>query len=385
MLFNKNVKYKDIIILILLIAAGYIFTKNYQLILGFARGFLSNVTMFIYGLLIAYALNPLMKFFQKRLNIKKGLAIALTYVIISGLIVLIFRFGLPSIIDSIISLTSEIPKYIEIIQGWINSALKNEALGSLIKDVGILDYLTVLSSKFGTILIGILQDSISSIFAITTNLVKFILGFILSIYVLIDKEKFIAGAKTITYMVLKEEKGNRFIEWVRIYHKMVGLYIGTKAIDSSIIGAISFITMLIIKAPYPGLIALFVGVTNMVPYVGPLVGEIFGAFVGIFVSPMKALTIFLCLLAIQQFDGFYLDPKLIGGKVGVRPFFIILGLTIGGSYFGVVGMLLASPTMATLKILYDRRVAAFKARNSYLIKYIEKNELKTAEDTKNKG
>ena len=92
--------------------------------------------------------------------------------------------------------------------------------------------------------------------------------------------------------------------------------------------------LLIVGAPYAPLVALIVGVTNMIPYFGPLIGEIVGAIVAVFVSPMKALIVFILLLCIQQFDAWYLDPKLIGKKVGVSPFGIILGVTIGGGFLG---------------------------------------------------
>ena len=175
-------------------------------------------------------------------------------------------------------------------------------------------------------------------------------------------------------MILKEEKGTKLIGLVRTYHEMIGKYIGTKAIDSAIIGVLAFLGLMIIGAPYTPLLAIIVGVTNMIPYFGPFVGEVVGAAVGIFVSPAMAITIFVFLLALQQFDAWYLDPKLIGDKVGVKPFYIILAVTIGGGFFGPIGMLLASPTMATINIYYERKVNLFKARNKNLMKRFDTRE-----------
>nr|WP_097026460.1 AI-2E family transporter [Clostridium peptidivorans] len=383
MIFNRNIKYRDIFIFMLIVIAGYIFVKNYNIFFKSIKGFLLIISPFIYALVIAYCLNPLMKIFEKRLKLKRGLSITFTYIIILSLILLIFIYILPNIISSIISMTSEVPKYMNIVQKWINTALQNEDLYSLIKDVGLLNYLSVLSSKFGSTLMTVLEGSISSLFSATASLVKVVLAFLIAIYVLLDKEKLGRGAKTLIYMLFKEEKGSNLINWIKIYDKMIGVYIGTKAIDSAIIGTIALVGLLIIKAPYAGLLALIVGVTNMVPYLGPLVGEIVGLFIGLFVSPMMAITIFLFLFILQQFDAWYLDPKLIGGSVGVRPFFIILALTIGGGYFGMAGMLLASPTIATMKIFYDKKVAIFKARNANLVeKYIENDDGKLEEKEK---
>jgi len=115
------------------------------------------------------------------------------------------------------------------------------------------------------------------------------------------------------------------------------------------------------------LIALITGVTNMIPYFGPLVGILVGSIFAIFVSPVKALVVFILLLCIQQFDAWYLDPKLIGKKVGISPFGIILGVTIGGGFLGPIGMLLGSPTIGTINIYYEKYSKKFKESNPKLV------------------
>ena len=121
-----------------------------------------------------------------------------------------------------------------------------------------------------------------------------------------------------------------------------------------IIGVLAFILLNIVQSEYAILLAILVGITNMIPYFGPFIGEIIGLLINIFVSPMKGIIVFLTLFSLQMFDGWYLDPKLIGNKVGVRPFWIIYAVVIGGGFFGPIGMLLASPTAATIKIYYKK-------------------------------
>lgn len=169
-------------------------------------------------------------------------------------------------------------------------------------------------------------------------------------------------------MIFKEENGNRIINFVRTYNKMVGFYIGIKAVDSSIVGIIALFGLLIVGEPYAPLIALIVGITNMIPYFGPLMGVIVAMTVAIFVSPMKAFVVFVLLLCIQQFDAWFLEPKLVGKKVGISPLGIILGVTIGGGFLGPIGMLLGSPTMATIKIYYEKLFSKFKDSNPRLVK-----------------
>lgn len=373
MFFNKYIKYRDILYIVLIALVGYKLIDNYQVFSGMLSKFLGIMSPFIYALVFAYCLNPVMNFFEKRLKLKRGLSILVTYLLICGTIVMTIIYVAPSIIDSIISITSDIPRYSEIVQGWINHALQNEDIYGVMKETGLLEHVTAMSTKFGGILVSLLEGSLSSIFSFTANMVKVLFGFLISIYVLADKETFIKESKFLTYMIFKEEKGNKIIDGLRIYHRMIGLYVGTKALDSLIIGILALIGLLIMKAPYAILIALVVGVTNMIPYFGPLVGEVVGAAIGIFVSPAMAIGIAVFLLILQQFDAWYLEAKLVGSKVGVKPFFIVLGVIVGGGIFGPVGMLLSSPTVAALNVFYDRKVGVLKVKNKSLISRIEEN------------
>ncbi|MEO2509390.1 AI-2E family transporter [Clostridium paraputrificum] len=374
MFFNKYIKYRDILVIVLIALMGYKLIDNYQMFLNLISTTISVISPFIYAMVFAYCINPIMNLFERRLKMRRGLSIFSTYLLIGGAIVIGSLYIVPSIVDSIISITSEIPGYMETVQGWINEALKNQNFYELINSTGLLDNISVISGNMSSIIIGILNGSVSSIVSITTNVVKIGFGFLISIYILLDKERFITEVKTITYMMLKEEKGTKLIGLVRTYHEMIGKYIGTKAIDSAIIGVLAFFGLMVIGAPYTPLLAIVVGVTNMIPYFGPFVGEVVGAAVGLFVSPAMAVTIFIFLLALQQFDAWYLDPKLIGDKVGVKPFYIILAVTIGGGFFGPIGMLLASPTMATINIYYERKVNLFKAKNKNLMRRIDARE-----------
>ena len=114
---------------------------------------------------------------------------------------------------------------------------------------------------------------------------------------------------------------------------MIGAYIGIKALDSLIIGIMAFILLSIVNSEYAVLLSIIVGCTNMIPYFGPFVGEIVGFLINLFVSPIKAVIVFVVLFSLQMFDGWYLDPKFVGNKVGVRPFWIIYAVVIGGGFF----------------------------------------------------
>ena len=368
MFINNNIKYRDILIFALIGVVGYKLIDNYDYFFNIGKKILSIMYPFIYAMICAYVLNPIVVFFEKNFIIKRTISIAITYFIIVALVFIVLFFTIPSIIDSILNITKEMPTYVEVVQKWINTILQNERIKALIIQAGLLDKFQEMSSQIGSVAIGLLQNLAMYLLSFTSNLLNVILGFLISIYVLADKERFVKGARIVTYMILKEEKGTKLITFIRTYNKMIGVYIGIKAIDSAIIGIIALIGLLIVGEPYAPLIALIEGVTNMIPYFGPLIGELVGAIVAIFVSPIKALIVFILLLCIHVFDAWYLDPKLIGKKVGVSPFGIILGVTIGGGFLGPVGMLLGSPTMATIKIYYEKFLLKFKENNPKLVK-----------------
>lgn len=360
---RRNSIYKNVLIIAIIAIIGYKIVDNYDVYLSIFKKLLSVLAPFFYAIIFAYILNPLMKFFQKKLKLKKGAAVGLTYLCILIVLFLIGFYGIPALVDSIISITKEIPDYVNTVQGWVNNALQNDKFYALMQDAGVLKTLTSISSKVGGVAITALEGAVGSLLSITTGVIQIGFGLLISIYLLLDKENFIKQIKLIVIMVLKEKWGITVINLFKTYNQMIGTYIGVKAIDSTIIGFISLIGLMIIKVPYAILLAIFVGFTNMIPYFGPFVGMVVCALVEVFVSPMKAIIVFIFLLAVQQFDAWYLEPKLVGNKVGIGPFWIILGVTIGGGFFGALGMLLASPTVATITIYYDRLVNKFKSKH----------------------
>lgn len=359
MLFLKENKYKDIIIGVLITFTFCIIIYNIFNILEpkvtyFFKEFISLSTPFVYGIVIAYVLNPVVRVFEKRLNLSNGISIALTYAVFLGIIFVLGIYGIPSLIDSIKDIVSNADSYIESIQGFIDKITSNHMLRDFAGTTGVVANVETYINKLGKIAINLLERSLSGIFTVSSQIVKVILGFIVSIYVLIDKNRLTLGSKKFLEMLIKKEKVEKIIEFMKIYNDMIGAYIGIKALDSLIIGIMAFIMLSIVKSEYALLLSIIVGCTNMIPYFGPFVGEIVGFLINLFVSPIKAVIVFLVLFSLQMFDGWYLDPKLVGNKVGVRPFWIIYAVVIGGGFFGVAGMLLGSPTAAVVNIYYKR-------------------------------
>lgn len=357
-MFLKNNKYRGLIIAliisILVILILFKLIDNADIFINIIKKFISLSMSFIYGVVIAYVLTPIVKLFEKKAKLNRGLSIALTYAILIGSITLLALYAIPNLIDNIKEIGSNIPNYITSIEDMINKVIGQEEINSFINTTGANININTYVDKVGQIIIGALEGSVMKMVSLSSIIIQFIIGLLVAIYILMDKERLLFECKRLMYLILKKQKSDRIIEFIQTYNSMIVTYIGIKAIDSTIIGILAFVLLTIVNSEYALLLAILVGITNMIPYFGPFIGEILGFLINVFVSPMKGVVVFLALFALQMFDGWYLDPKLIGNKVGVRPFWIIYAVVIGGGFFGPIGMLLASPTAATIKIYYKK-------------------------------
>lgn len=367
MFINKNIKYRDILIFALIGIMGYKIIDNYKYFFDMITNGLSILSPFLYALVCAYVLNPVIKCFEKRFNFKRSFSIAITYLILIGIVFIGLFFTIPSTINSVLNITSEIPNYMIKVQGVINTSISNERINQLITQSGILSSIQNITNQIGSISMELLHDFTLYLLSLTSNLVNIVFGFLISIYVLIEKDNIVKVTKTLVYMVLKEKNGLRLLSFIRTYNKMIGVYVGIKAIDSVIIGGLALIGLYILKVSYAPFFAIIVGITNMIPYFGPLIGILISSIVTLFSSPLQAVAVALFLFTLQQFDAWYLEPKLIGNKVGVSPLGIIFGVTFGGGILGPVGMILGSPTIATIRIYYNKIVDKFKESNKELV------------------
>lgn len=348
----KKIKYVDLVIaLVSSIVLSFVIIQviyNYNSIFDGVKKAMRVLNPFILSFVIAYFLNPIMMFFENKLKLKRYLSLMLTYSIIVILIFAIVQLLLPKLTSSIIQMFNDIPSYVDSIRKWVENVIKNNPQ---IIDITNMDFFknNINPNKINEMLMTLLNSILSKTLSITSWLFNFILGLIISIYVLKDKEKFISVGKKSVYIIFRKEKGRIIINLIKNIDKMMSIYIGAKAVDSVIIAIISFVALVFLKSPYALLMTLIVGISNMIPYFG-FIGIIPPIIINAFDSPIRATWVAIFLFAIQQFDALYLNPKLIGHKVGLNPFLIMVAIAIGGSLFGGVGMLLACPTMAVIKL-----------------------------------
>ncbi len=178
---------------------------------------------------------------------------------------------------------------------------------------------------------------------ILASIWNIVLGLIVSIYLLIDKEKFFAIGKKIVFAFFTEKKANRILELTHRSNSIFGNFLSGKILDSLIIGILTFIVLTITKMPYSLLISFIIGITNIIPFFGPFIGAIPSAIIILFVSPVKALWFVLIIFIIQQIDGNIIGPKILGDSLGISAFWILFSLLVGGKLFGLIGLIVGVP------------------------------------------
>ena len=333
----------------------YLISSQVKLFSNKISDFIAILYPFIIGFAIAYLLNFILKFIENRIISEKmkgkspskvrAISMLLTYLVAGTLCYLFIHFVWPELLESIIGLFNDIPNYVNNATIMINKLIEDfnltpasmEILESKWKE------LTDFIMNFMTYVIPVIGNTIMVVISSLWNIV---LGIIVSIYLLKDKEKFFAISKKITYAVFNREHSYKILELTHRANKIFGKFLGGKILDSFIIAIITFVVLTIFKMPYTLLVTVIVGVTNVIPFFGPFFGAIPSVILVRFVSPIKAFWLLIIILIIQQLDGNVIGPKILGDSIGVSAFWILFALLIAGKFLGLVGMLLGVPLFA---------------------------------------
>ncbi len=334
----------------------YKIVDNYKYFMERTAFLWALLSPFVWAFVTAYVLNPLMIWIEGRhKNINRAASLAIVYVFFIGILTLLITIVTPVIIKNITEILEKLPNYIDATDTWV----RNKVLElSLIQNLGVNTYVfNNLDSIFNNTVDFLnltLSGLVARIIGITSGIAKMILGLFISIYLLADKEKFIYGIKKNFYAFLGKEKAEKSFEFGTEVNSIFSNFFVGKLIDSSIIGLICFAGFMILKVRFALLLSIVVAVFNMIPYFGPFIGAVPAVIITLFYSPIQALWVTVFIMILQQFDGLILGPKILGDKVGVSPFYIILAIIIGGGFFGPVGMLLGVPVMKSLFVLWEK-------------------------------
>lgn len=363
-----NAKYLSISFYILfVIFLGTFIIKaitDWQSVSGILNAFLKVLSPFIMGFCFAFILNPLALWFEKAVfqkifhlkkeKVSRILSLICTYVLIFGLLIWLLIVVIPQIYFSLVDLIDVISsqyfvvmkKLDELPEQWHNINL--DYISDIVKNYTpqLVSYITGITTN----LIPLLYNTSITVIKTLSNI---IMGIIISIYMLGDKDNLMNTAKRFIYAFIPSHGSESFFRATRESINIFSSYVVGKTLDSVIIGIITFIIMTIFRLDFSLLISVCVGITNMIPYFGPFIGGAIGVVILLIQSPISALIFGIMILVIQQFDGLYLGPKILGQSTGLKPLWVIFAIVAGGSMFGVMGMLIGVPTVAVLSYILN--------------------------------
>lgn len=357
-----------ILVIILLAYIGIKLIDNYSIVSDAYRFVMGILSPFILGAVIAYALNPLMVYIEKKLKVSRGISVLLTCIIVILVFTLSIVYLVPGITENIKNLINSIPYMVSSANGWIGDNVNSEFVLELTKKFDLAKTLGAWSTTLFNALL-------SSLVSVTASIIKWGFALIIAVYYLIYKEIFVKSLKKGIFIIFKNKYGVKILELLHCTNDMLGTYLGVRALESLIVAIACFIGLIFIKSQYIILISVFFGVTNMIPIFGPFLGIVFGTILNIFHSPITALVVFIWLFVLQQIDGNWLGPKMSGDSVGINPVTCILSLSVGGAVYGMVGMLIAVPIAGVMKIYYERFMKRYDDRHPEIAHMVDNTKI----------
>lgn len=339
------------------------FLLRFQQIMDIIGEIMGILQPIIYGLVISYLLNPIMKFWEVRVsdllskkiknqkkvkNISRSIAILFSLMVAVIVIIILAYLIIPELIVSLSGVPEQIEKCIEWAKGFSNTEYKLSAFAQQMVTQAseyVENWIRTDLLKQLNIMAMHLTGSVVGVFNIFYNI---LIGVIISIYVLGNKEVFEGQSKKILYAVCSPNHANEVIKTMRRSHKIFSGFISGKLLDSLIIGVLCFLVLSVLKMPYTLLVSVIVGVTNVIPFFGPYIGAIPSTILILLVSPKQGIVFLIFIILLQQLDGNIIGPKILGESTGLSAFWVVFSILLGGGLFGIVGMLIGVPTFAVI-------------------------------------
>lgn len=353
----------------------FFFLLRLDIIVRFFGKATEAVQSIIYGLVIAFILRPVASFWQEKIEaylhrrfpneeekkkkkhhiVAKGISVGIAMLIALLVIATVIGMIGPRVVDSIKNVVASSSGFLEKIEQWAYGlqdkhpelfSAGGEAYQKALEyledwvNTDLLGWMNTLVTGFTTYVIGFFS-----------SLMNWVLGLIVAIYALAERESFDGQAKKMVYAFLPVENANVVIAIARKTNQVFSGFISGKLIDSLIIGVLCFVGLSVLRMPYTLLISVIVGVTNVIPFFGPYVGAVPSAFLILLVNPIQCLYFIIFILVLQQIDGNIIGPKILGDSTGLSAFWVIFSILLFGGLFGFVGMVIGVPTFAVIYYL----------------------------------
>ena len=334
---------------------------NYDSVMNGIKGLMNVLSPFIVGIFIAYLLYmPARKFEEwfNKVKIKfirkrsRALSVITVYLIILAIIIVLFSCIMPIVFGSIAD-------FLNNLQGYITSATENynklpedsffkgqivqDAIHSL-QNINIKQYFNVEQ------IIGYVTNAISAVFSV----IDIFIAIIVSIYILTERKQIIAFLKKLTGAIFKENTYKNIDKYFNNSNEIFFKFIASQFLDAVVVGILVTIALTIMKVKYAPLLGFFIGMFNMIPYVGAIIATVIAVLVTLITGGLsQAIWMIIVVVILQQIDANIINPKIVGQSLKISPLLVLFAVTVGGAYFGILGMFLAVPVIAILKILIN--------------------------------
>ncbi|MBP3399277.1 MAG: AI-2E family transporter [Erysipelotrichaceae bacterium] len=352
----------------------YFSILNFDVVKNFFSLAASVLMPFMIGFAAAFLLHPIMMGIENNLlkktklkqttkrKISAGLAMVVMILVVLGFLFLIF----PSISDSVIKLSNQIGNYA------INAeAIIEETIELYPQTANFLTWFFEVGQDTLMDVVDYLKNMIPTILGYSIRLVTavfdFIIGLIIALYIMFDRERFYKQIKKVAYVIFPVPVVKQFRELAKLSSKMFNSFIVGKIVDSTIIGIMCYIGMSLIGFDFALLISFIVGVTNVIPFFGPFIGAVPGIVILFIVNPIDSLWFALFVLALQQFDGNILGPLILGDSMGIPTLYVMFAILVGGGFFGVVGMFLGVPVFSVIYVVCKKVVEKQLAKKNIVV------------------
>lgn len=325
--------------------------RSLNVVAGMTGKVLGILSPFAGGIVLAYVLDPFVRWMSHYvLKDKKNLrwiAILSAYVLFILLLVLLVWLVVPQVISSIGTLVTSLPGYIENVQGTLRYIQDTYGI-NLQGLILALDNYEQLMGKMYSMAVAASPEIVAYLQALVSNVVAVFTSVAGSVYMLASKDKLLHQLRTVVHALLPRKLAENTLRICHIANEnFTGFYVG-RVIDSAIVGAILLVILQILGISFAPLISVLVGVTNVIPFFGPFIGAIPSLIILLFVNPLQALEFLIIIICLQQVDGNFIGPKILGRSIGISALWVLFAVTLGANLFGLVGMVMGVPLFATL-------------------------------------
>ncbi len=369
-LLKKNPELRKYIYILAVVVISIIFyryTENVRLENIFPVIF-KVLTPFIYGIILAYILNAPTRFLEnllvkipfmkKKEQACKAISIAVAFLLLIGVILGIVGYIIPEITRSAQNLVAfllkiesgDVEKALQSFAKKLNITLTEETYVYIISSVNYIIDTTMDSLKN---MPGMLSSVMTQAVSIASSIYNIIMGLIVSVYILLDKKNLSQYVGKVFYCFMSRRRALVFADFAEHCNEVFESYFVGKVIDSLIIGVIFFVGAVVLNLPYALFFSLIIGITNMIPYFGPVIGGVPVVLLTLIYSPIKGLWVLLFIIALQQFDGVVLGPKILGKSIGVKPLGVVFAIIVGGAIAGPLGMFFGVPAFSIISELVN--------------------------------